>query len=185
MGKEQLAIQYAWANFKDFAHTQMTEIQKLMTSLAYLNHLDKSPYAYLVAPIQWIDIIHIFTREFCSIIGLAQETYLYTCITSGCTALPTLLKMSSVMQGKKDWVATDQLSVEIELDKDCQFHSIFACPVSRDTATKDNPPMILPCGHVLACESIKKLTKGSNITRFKCPYCPSEQTIMQVKEIHF
>ena len=29
------------------------------------------------------------------------------------------------------------------------FHSIFACPVSKDQSTRDNPPMLLPCGHVL------------------------------------
>ena len=29
------------------------------------------------------------------------------------------------------------------------FHSIFACPVSKDQSTDTNPPMLLPCGHVL------------------------------------
>jgi len=29
------------------------------------------------------------------------------------------------------------------------FHSIFACPVSKDQSTDSNPPMLLPCGHVL------------------------------------
>ena len=31
--------------------------------------------------------------------------------------------------------------------------------------------MMMPCGHVVAQESLSRLSKGS---RFKCPYCPSE-----------
>jgi E3 ubiquitin-protein transferase RMND5 len=64
------------------------------------------------------------------------------------------------------------------------FHSIFACPVSKDQSTVDNPPMLLPCGHVLCRVSINKIAK--NTTRsFKCPYCPNETTPQQCKEIYF
>ena len=37
--------------------------------------------------------------------------------------------------------------------------------------------MLLPCGHVLALESLTKLARGSRAARFKCPYCPAENTI--------
>jgi E3 ubiquitin-protein transferase RMND5 len=64
------------------------------------------------------------------------------------------------------------------------FHSIFACPVSKDQSTAENPPMLLPCGHVLCKVSIAKIAK--NTTRsFKCPYCPNETTPQQCKEIFF
>ncbi len=29
------------------------------------------------------------------------------------------------------------------------FYSIFACPVSKEQSSEENPPMMLPCGHVL------------------------------------
>lgn len=53
----------------------------------------------------------------------------------------------------------DQLPVEIELGPDFVFRSIFACPVSRDSSAPDNPPMLLPCGHVLCEQSVQRLAK--------------------------
>ena len=45
-----------------------------------------------------------------------------------------------------------------------------------ELATADNPPMLLPCGHVLALGSVTKLARGARSARFKCPYCPAECT---------
>lgn len=44
---------------------------------------------------------------------------------------------------------------ELELGSQFVFHSVFACPVSREQGTPDNPPMLLPCGHVLAKQSLQ------------------------------
>jgi hypothetical protein len=62
-------------------------------------------------------------------------------------------------------------------------HQVFTCPVSKEGATPDNPPMMLPCGHVLALDSIAKLARGSRSLRFKCPYCPSECSTAMAKQL--
>lgn len=49
--------------------------------------------------------------------------------------------------------------VEIPVPPESRYHSIFACPVSKEQATDVNPPMMLTCGHVLAKESVIKLAK--------------------------
>ena len=51
------------------------------------------------------------------------------------------------------------------------FHSIFACPVSKDQATEENPPMLLPCGHVLckACLSLLKPSSPSMCVSCRSP----------------
>ncbi|KNC84685.1 hypothetical protein SARC_03119, partial [Sphaeroforma arctica JP610] len=72
--------------------------------------------------------------------------------------------------------------VEIDVGKDHQYHSVFACPVSREQTTAENPPMRLPCGHVIAKVSLRNLSKG---VRFKCPYCPQEQTPADAVQIYF
>ncbi|CAI5536023.1 unnamed protein product [Closterium sp. Naga37s-1] len=84
----------------------------------------------------------------------------------------------------RDWQGMEQLPVEIELPRAFHFHSIFACPVSREPASHpDNPPVLLPCGHVVCRASVLKLAKGA--TRpFKCPYCPLETTPLDCRPIH-
>ena len=66
------------------------------------------------------------------------------------------------------------LPLDLDLGPKFTFHSTFTCPISKELATLSNPPMLLPCGHVLALGSVTKLARGSRATRFKCPYCPSE-----------
>lgn len=51
--------------------------------------------------------------------------------------------------------------VEIPLPSNRRYHSIFACPVSKEQSTPTNPPMLLPCGHVIARESLARLARGS------------------------
>ena len=51
---------------------------------------------------------------------------------------------------------------ELELGSQFVFHSVFACPVSREQGTPDNPPMLLPCGHVLAKQSLQVSPKPSS-----------------------
>ena len=39
--------------------------------------------------------------------------------------------------------------MELELGHEFVFRSVFSCPVSREQSSPANPPMLLPCGHVL------------------------------------
>lgn len=72
---------------------------------------------------------------------------------------------------RAEWTTAQELPVEIPLPPSYQFHSIFVCPVSKEQTTDENPPMMMPCGHVVAQETLCRMARGS---RFKCPYCPSE-----------
>ena len=118
--------------------------------------------------------------------GLSAEPPLLVTINAGYLAMPTLLKLSRVLAAKgQDWNKLTQLPVEIDLGREYFFHSIFACPVARDQAAPDNPPMILPCGLVLCRGSIQKMTRGGNQRTFKCPYCPVETNVTSCRQIWF
>ena len=69
------------------------------------------------------------------------------------------------------------LPVDLNLGPEFAFTTIFSCPVSRDTATRDNPPMLLPCGHVFCRAAVAGISRGGPASRaFKCPLCPTEAT---------
>ncbi|GJP36512.1 hypothetical protein CLOM_g21011 [Closterium sp. NIES-68] len=113
--------------------------------------------------------------------GTFASTATATAGTAGAAAGTT----SSTRRVTRDWQGVQQLPVEIELPRAFHFHSIFACPVSREPAAyPDNPPVLLPCGHVVCRVSVLKLAKGA--TRpFKCPYCPLETTPLDCRPIQF
>ncbi|KAK9911537.1 hypothetical protein M0R45_035438 [Rubus argutus] len=78
------------------------------------------------------------------------------------------------MVGKRnEWQTMKQLPVPVELDREFQFRAIFVCLVSEEQATKENPPMLMSCGHVLCKHSITKMSKNGT-KAFKCPYFPSD-----------
>lgn len=61
---------------------------------------------------------------------------------------------------------------------------MFVCPVSKEQCTVDNPPMMLLCGHVVSRDSLMRLGRTPTY-RFKCPYCPAEQTREMARQVYF
>ncbi|XP_050371515.1 protein RMD5 homolog [Argentina anserina] len=184
-GDRDEALHYARTYLAPFASDHMAEIQKLMVCLLYPGKLDTSPYFHLLSKANWDKVIGELTRQFCNILGQSYESPLSTTIAAGVQGLPPLLKFMNVMAGKRnEWQNMEQLPVPVELDREFQFHSVFVCPVSKEQATDENPPMLMSCGHVLCKQSITKMSKNGTKT-FKCPYCPSDIDSAQCKQLHF
>ncbi|XP_043713394.1 protein RMD5 homolog [Telopea speciosissima] len=179
------ALKYARTFLAPFASLHMAEIQKLMGCLLWAGRLDCSPYSEFLSPTHWEKLADELAQQFCSLLGQSYESPLSVAIAAGVQGLPTLLKLANVMAGKmQEWQAMKQLPVPVDLGREFQFHSIFVCPVSRDQGSEENPPMLMPCGHVLCKQSIVKLSKSSTRT-FKCPYCPLEATIAGCRQLYF
>jgi len=184
--KQTEALAYA-KNFAAFATSHAKELQSLMGSLLYLRYgIENSPYSHLLDPVHWAEIQDLFTRDACSLLGLSVESPLSVSTRAGCTALPALLNIKQVMASRQCsdvWSAKDELPIEIDLGKDCRYHSIFACPILRQQTTRNNPPVRLICGHVISRDALNKLSNGNN--RLKCPYCPVEQNPSDARQIFF
>lgn len=176
------AIRYAKENFGRFQQRHLPEIQQLSAAIVYSQNLADSPYGPIFdISAAFEEVASSFTREFCSLLGLSAESPLYVAATAGALALPQLVKYTSKTKAKgTEWTTDNELAFETPLPRSMMYHSIFVCPVSKGQTTDSNPPVILPCGHVLAKESLQRLAKGS---RYKCPYCPNEGLVKDAKEI--
>ncbi|KAL0096307.1 CTLH/CRA C-terminal to lish motif domain-containing protein [Phycomyces blakesleeanus] len=187
------AIQYTRAHFAPFGDKHLPEIKRLMTGIIQ-SSISESKYVDLLSPTLWVDIRQEFQHDFCSLLNMSAESPLFASALVGTTALPIILKLYKIMSARKTgWSQQDELAVEIPLEEELRFHSVFACPVSKEQATDENPPMMMPCGHVICKESLARLSRSSrygsnydrNATRFKCPYCPSETSVDQAIEVYF
>ncbi|KAL2063723.1 hypothetical protein VTL71DRAFT_5528 [Oculimacula yallundae] len=176
------AITYAQETFPRHQLRFTKDCQQLLAAILYRTNLRESPYQHLFnTETAWSEVSQSFTREFCSLLGLSPASPLYIACTAGAIALPTLLKLASIVKEKRtEWTTQDELPVEIALPRSMIFHAIFVCPVSKEQSTESNPPMMMPCGHVVAKESLQKLSKGS---RFKCPYCPNESLLRDSRQV--
>ena len=156
-----------------------------MCLLIYLKR-KKSPYSYFFDQNQFESVQTLFSREYSQFIGQSFECPLYTSVSVGSTALPMILKISSLIKDKSlEWTSVGELPVTIPLLDSQRYHSIFVCPVTKEQGTELNPPMMMICGHVISKESLGRLSKGSTNTRFKCPYCPIDSTAAQAVRVYF
>ncbi|KAK3938933.1 protein RMD5 A [Diplogelasinospora grovesii] len=176
------ALAYARQHFARFQGRHLREIQQLASAMVFAPNLAASPYNSIFATDDaFTDVAASFTREFCSLLGLSAESPLYIAVTAGALALPRLIKYTTATREKGTaWTTDNELPFETPLPERMLYHSIFVCPVSKEQTTEENPPMMIPCGHVLAKETLTKLCKG---TRFKCPYCPSEGQLKDARQI--
>ncbi|KAF2215687.1 hypothetical protein CERZMDRAFT_35212 [Cercospora zeae-maydis SCOH1-5] len=178
------ALEYARRVFPTFGERYSRETSSLSASLAFSPNLQDSPFhALFHNQSAFEEASTSFTREFCGMLGLSSQSPLYTAVTAGGIALPVFEKFERVMaQTRGQWTSVNELPVETPLPPGYAFHSIFVCPVSKDQATDANPPMMLPCGHVLAKESLDQHSKGKS--RMKCPYCPQECHPRDAKRVY-
>lgn len=178
------AMAYAQSNFPRFADRHAKEIAQLASALVFQTNLPDSPYAALFSPPDnsFDDIAASFTREFCSLLGLSAESPLYVAATAGAISLPKLMKyVEQITAARASWTTAQELAFETPLPHNMIYHSIFVCPVSKEQTTDENPPMMLPCGHVLAKESLRNLVRSHS--RYKCPYCPVEGQLREARQI--
>jgi hypothetical protein len=161
----------------------MNEILRLSTAALYLPlpKLLASPYADLlvrtgatvnlekVAHSKLADdlyyaphLVNLFASEFCRSLAMSKDLPLSVVTdVGGSGALAKIAKVRGMMKDKRtEWTTVQELPIEIPVPNEYRYHSIFACPVSKEQATEANPPMMMPCGHVVAEQSLRRLCKG-------------------------
>jgi hypothetical protein len=112
-GNWSAAMAYAKREFHTFLPRYLREVQQLMGAMAFCPNLQGSPYSAIFNnPSAWDDVAQFFTREFCSLLGLSADSPLYIAATAGAIALPTLLKLQTIMKAKRtEWTSENELPV--------------------------------------------------------------------------
>ncbi|GAA5869720.1 hypothetical protein JCM8547_005826 [Rhodosporidiobolus lusitaniae] len=202
------AIAYGGHHFRRLMTSQRSEeICALLTSPLYLPppRLFSSPYGSLFSsytstspsslpstsaspsatPPPTEALANAFTTAYLATLGLPRDSPLAVVTdVGGSGALAKIMKVRQVMKDKKtEWTAVGELPVEIPLPLRYRYHSVFACPVSKEQSTANNPPMLMPCGHVIAKESLGRLARGT--PTLKCPYCPVVSHFSACVRVHF
>ncbi|KAJ7273660.1 ubiquitin-protein ligase E3 [Mycena haematopus] len=143
-------VMKTWAFYAD----NEDECRRLAGCIVYLplSKLQTSPYADLASPSLHFDLEPLFAKEYCASLGMSRQVPLRVVGDIG--------GGRKVMRERKsEWSQADELPIEIPLPPENRYHSIFACPVSKEQSTETNPPMMMGCGHVVTKDSLHKLSK--------------------------
>lgn len=116
-----------------------------------------------------------FIKDYCRLQNMSYESGLLVATQACVIALPKLSKVSTILKGKDELGQLKELPIEVGLGDEFKYHNIFFCPVSKEVAGKDNPPMLLTCGHVIAKNSMQKMMRQAR-QNIRCPTCPTEMT---------
>ncbi|XRB03336.1 E3 ubiquitin-protein transferase RMND5 [Pycnococcus provasolii] len=173
------AIIYARKHLAAFTRIHTKDVQKLMGSLLVAPSAWASgPYASLAGDTLWCAAADALETDAMRLAGLPTREPLATTFHAGMEVMPTLHKLSAVLSRSgggasagQSWAARPTLPVALEVSE--TFASTFTCPVSRERASADNEPTLLPCGHALCEKSVRRLGRPPH-GRMKCPYCPAQ-----------
>lgn len=115
-GRQQAYI-YARQELANFQGRYLRELQQLTGAMAFSDNLKDSPYERtFLNNGQWDELANSFTREFCSLLGLSADSPLYIAATAGAIALPTLLKLQTIMKEKQTrWTTQHELPVSVHI----------------------------------------------------------------------
>ncbi|KAF3507971.1 hypothetical protein F2Q69_00000369 [Brassica cretica] len=184
--KRSEALRFARVHFPKFASLHSVKIRKLIVALLWVRDLENYPHAEELFPLGWDKASRELTKQYYNLHDQPSSSLLAVALSAGVESLPRLLKLVRVMGLRKEECGEmkQQLPVDLELGDEFQFHSVFVCPVSREQSDEYNPPMMMPCRHVLCKETILRLCKCCSTRRFKCPYCHAYTTAATCRQLY-
>ncbi|CAM9603041.1 unnamed protein product [Chrysoparadoxa australica] len=161
------ALTFAQRVFPKYIDKHMAQIQELMGCMAWAGRLGASPYTHLLSTDHWKAASEGIMNDGCKLLEMPAKSHLELGVQCGVAAAPTMLRMAQAMSGAgRSWKDTTELMAHVQLPPEMKFHTIFSCPVSGEQATAANPPVLLPCGHVVCSQSQARISK--------CPTCPTD-----------
>jgi len=186
------AVKYTRTHLAPYAHDEHVRkrIGALLTASLWLPTSSQpataaptSPYVTLTRThaTAWQRVARRVATAFARSIGQSTPAMprLVALLECAQPVVPQLLKLARL---KRLGAPVDTNAFALPLARQHRYHTVFCCPVTRQAAELDNPPLLLPCGHVLASNTASELASRHG---FKCPYCPQQTTLRNCKRIAF
>ena len=184
-------VDYTRKHFKPFITDKnyIKEISKLMTKLLFRKTDKEKSEINTESKIEEKNkregnkeglefIKNLFIETFLKLNHKSRDDTLNTILLAGRYVLPQVVESEEKLAKDKDKknIEVDkeknQLMYSLELPEELVFHNIFVCPISKEIATADNPPIRLNCGHCICNNSFEKIEKtGTRRNQIKCPIC--------------
>ncbi|XP_047332867.1 protein MAEA homolog [Impatiens glandulifera] len=162
------AIAYARKYLSPWGGTYLKEVQRVMATLAFKGTTECPTYKVLFEAKQWDYLVEQFKQEFCKLYGMTFESLLNIFLQAGLSALKTPFCYED------DCTKEDPLSQELfrklamPLPFSKQHHSKLVCYITKDLMDTENPPLVLPNGHVYSTKAMEEMARKNNGV-IQCP----------------
>ena len=192
-------VEFTRKHFKPFISDKnyIKEISKLMTKLLFKKTDKEKSEINTESKIEGegnkegLEFIkNLFIEKFLKLNHKSRDDTLNTILLAGRYVLPQVVESEEKLAKDKDKknIEVDkeknQLMYSLELPEELIFHDIFVCPVSKEIASADNPPIRLNCGHCICKNSFDKIEKsGVRHNQIKCPICTQVGKVDEINKL--
>ena len=180
-------VEFSRKHFKPFISNKncKKEISKLM-----LKTLDrKNVNLNEKKEDEWELLKDLFIDTFLKLNNKTKDDTLSIILLAGRYVLPQIVESEEKLMNDKDKnmeIEKDknQLMYSLELPEELIFHNVFVCPISKEIATAENPPIRLNCGHCICKNSFEKIEKtGTRHNQIKCPICTQVGKVDEITKL--
>lgn len=157
-GRAKDAIHHAREHLSPVASSSEKHLRELcsaMGCIALVNPCSSEP--------SWESLATLFKRDACRAHGLPAQGPLPTILQAGVTALKEPPHIEQERAGNRDpedpFSYEEMKQIGDPLPHTKAGRSTVICPITREVMDEDNPPMVLPNGHVYSRRAMEEMAK--------------------------
>lgn len=177
------AIAYSRKYLAPWASSHMKELQQAMATLIFKDNSSDSPYKGLFDASQWDKIVDLFREENFRLNFLTLDPLLTIHLQAGLSALktPYCYREGCNVEDPLHLQSFRRLAEGLPFSK--HIHSKLVCHITKEIMNEDNPPMVLPNGHVYSSKAMEDMAR-KNGGKIVCPRTGYECSLHQLSKAY-
>ncbi|XP_039694279.1 E3 ubiquitin-protein transferase MAEA isoform X3 [Pteropus medius] len=178
------AVRHARKHFSQAEGSQLDEVRQVMGMLAFPPDTHISPYKDLLDPARWRMLIQQFRYDNYRLHQLGNSSVFTLTLQAGLSAIKT----PQCYKGDRSSRSPDCPVCSRSLNKLAQplpmahcANSRLVCKISGDVMNENNPPMMLPNGHVYGYNSLLSIRQDDKVV---CPRTKETFHFSQAEKVY-